>query len=478
MLRNRCWAIGVILTLSSFAWSQAPEPEKIPLPTPAASGKSGPEKIPLPLSTPPAAKLGEPSSLQQPLRVDAAPLPRTPRVYMEADYLYWWVNHGPSPILLTTSPNNGQVADGLLGGVLGQPDTTVLFTGRDLNYGASSAFRARAGMEVSADGFWTLEAGGFLIPKNTIQKTFAGTASGAPLYTTPFLDAATGQQSALDLNAQSGGDPYLTGGMSIHSDLVVWGAEANLIAHSIRTADRSIDLLIGIRTVSLSENLNINQVITGAQDGNVQLQFPTVGQGAPNYLNAVRNNPVFINDHFGTRNQFYGGQLGGRFKWFYGDFTAALSGKVAFGVTHQQVTIDGSTTGALVADGNKNPPVLFSNVTTPGGFFALQNNIGVFRQNQFTVVPEIGFDLRYAVTNWMHLQVGYSAMYWSNVARPGAQIDSTLNSKLIPSGPLLPTNTVPVGAFIPGAEQGRPYFAFRDTAFWAQGVNVGVEFRY
>ena len=69
-------------------------------------------------------------------------------------------------------------------------------------------------------------------------------------------------------------------------------------------------------------------------------------------------------------------------------------------------------------------------------------------------------------------------LYWSNVARPGSQIDTVLNSKLVPTGALLPTNTNPVGLFVPGAEQGRPYFAFRDTAFWAHGLNFGMELRY
>ena len=108
----------------------------------------------------------------------------------------------------------------------------------------------------------------------------------------------------------------------------------------------------------------------------------------------------------------------------------------------------------------------------------MQSNIGNYSQNQFTVVPEIGLNLKFAVTSWLSFELGYSGLYWSNVARPGAQIDPVLNSKLVPTGALLPTNTTPVGGFIPGSEQGRPYFAFRDTAFWAQGVHVGLDFRY
>jgi hypothetical protein len=295
--------------------------------------------------------------------------------------------------------------------------------------------------------------------------------------TIPFLDAASGQQASLDLSSQdSVGNPFLIGSIGIHSDIQVWGTEFNVIAHSIRTAERSVDLLLGFRSLTLNENLTITQTIVPAQDGDITLQFPTVGQGAGSYFFGVAGNPVYVFDSFSARNQFYGPQLGGRFRWDLGRWTADLSAKVAVGVTHQQVTIDGASAATLAI--NPNTGALAPNLVTPGGMFALQGNIGSFSQNQFTIVPEIGLNLNYALTSWLHIRAGYSALYWSNVARPGAQFDSSLNAKLIPTGALLPSNPSPVGAFLPGSEQGRPYFVFRDTAFWAQGVSFGVEFRY
>lgn len=171
--------------------------------------------------------------------------------------------------------------------------------------------------------------------------------------------------------------------------------------------------------------------------------------------------------------------MAGVFSWIFGNFTADLNAKVALGVTHQQVTIGGSSTATAVV--NPTTLVVSNNLTTPGGVFAQQFNSGTFSQDQFTIVPEIGVNLKYAVTSWLQFQLGYSVLYWSNVARPGSQIDTTLNSKLIPTGALLPTTTSPtspVGSFVPGQEQGRPYFFFRDTAFWAHGVNFGMELRY
>ncbi len=387
------------------------------------------------------------------------------------------MKHGPSPELLTTAANNGLNANGLTGGILGEPGTVVLFTGRDLDFGAFTGARAKAGVHMGPEGFWSFEVGGFYLPKRSVDFAAAGGSNGTPLLTIPFLDSATGNLSSLDVNAQDGGgNPYLVGRMAIHSDLQVWGYEINLIAHSIRTSERSVDLVMGFRSLGLNENLSINQTLSPALTGNVTLQFPNAGQGVAFYYNVLANTPAYVSDHFSTRNLFNGPQVGGRFNFARGPFSADLNVKVAVGITHQRATIEGSSTAALAED--PNAQTIVANLTTPGGVFALQNNSGSFSQNQFTIVPEVGFNLRCEVTSWLRVHAGYNALYWSNVARPGGQIDGTLNSKLIPTGALLPTNTNPVGVFVPGSEQGRPYFVFRDTAFWAHGINVGVEFRY
>ncbi len=62
--------------------------------------------------------------------------------------------------------------------------------------------------------------------------------------------------------------------------------------------------------------------------------------------------------------------------------------------------------------------------------------------------------------------MGYDFLYWSSVARPGDQIDRTVNS----------TQIAPrTGPFTGPA---RPAFEFKNTDYWAHGVNFGVEFRY
>jgi hypothetical protein len=458
MRRRASWAIAVVLLIAPVGGGQAPEP---------------PEKIPAPLRTPlpldPAPIVSDP-----PLFV---PQPRVPAGYVEGDALLWWATHGPAPILLTTAPNNGLNANGLTGGTLGQPGTTILFDGNNLAYSTFIGARITAGVNLGADGFWSLEASGLYLPHRSIDYTSVGKNDGTPLLTIPFLDAATGQQASLDINSQDAAfNPFLIGSIAIHSDLQVWGAEVNAIAHSVRTAERSIDVFAGLRMLNLEESLAINQAIVPTQDGNITLQYPTAGLGAANYFPVVAGALVQVTDSFVTHNQFYGGQLGGRFRWDYGAVSLGLTGKIAVGITHQQVAITGSSSASAAI--NPNTGAVVTNLTTPGGAFALQNNIGTYAQNPFTVVPELGLQLTWSPASWLRLHLGYSILYWSNVARPGAQIDSVLNSKLVPTGALLPTNTVPVGAFVPGAEQGRPYFTFNDSAFWAQGIQLGIEIRY
>jgi hypothetical protein len=63
----------------------------------------------------------------------------------------------------------------------------------------------------------------------------------------------------------------------------------------------------------------------------------------------------------------------------------------------------------------------------PGGYFAQPTNIGDFHRAVFAVVPEIGLNVGYDLTGWMTAFFGYTFLYTNNVARPGNQIDRSIN---------------------------------------------------
>jgi hypothetical protein len=98
-----------------------------------------------------------------------------------------------------------------------------------------------------------------------------------------------------------------------------------------------------------------------------------------------------------------------------------------------------------------------------GGLLTQANtNIGHFARDRFSVLPEAGVNVGYQFTERLRGFVGYDFMYLSRVARPGDQI-TPINSSQIPPNP-------------PGP--GPVRVNIKDSDFWAQGVNFGLEFRY
>jgi hypothetical protein len=125
---------------------------------------------------------------------------------------------------------------------------------------------------------------------------------------------------------------------------------------------------------------------------------------------------------------------------------------------HQTVIIDGNTiitapNGAVDARDE--------------GFFALGTNQGRYTRNRVAYIPEVNFKLSYAVSSNIDLSLGYNFMYISDVVLGGDQLDRNLNLSQTNGGPAV------------GPNQNRPMFlGFRETDFWAQGINFGLDWRY
>jgi hypothetical protein len=103
-----------------------------------------------------------------------------------------------------------------------------------------------------------------------------------------------------------------------------------------------------------------------------------------------------------------------------------------------------------------------------GGIFAQPSNIGRQNRDEFAVVPALELKLSYAFTSHLRAFVGYDFLYWSRVARPGDQINQTLN--LPAGGPAL--LYLPMAG--PGART-QPSSQFNSTDFWAQGFTIGLD---
>jgi hypothetical protein len=171
-------------------------------------------------------------------------------------------------------------------------------------------------------------------------------------------------------------------------------------------------------------------------------------------------------DLFIAQNNFYGGQLGIRGEYCRNRWLAQATAKVALGDIQEQVTINGSTRTNLI-NGPNTPLLDYS-----GGIFAQPSNIGTHSRNCFGVLPEADFTLAYQVCSWARASVGYSFLYLNNVARPGDEINRSLNVTRIPF------NTDPAGPALRPTGPQQPAFNFSGSDFWAQGLNFGLELRF
>jgi len=134
-------------------------------------------------------------------------------------------------------------------------------------------------------------------------------------------------------------------------------------------------------------------------------------------------------------------------------------GKIALGDSHETVSINGST--------QQTPPG-GTTTSVPGGLLALSSNIGRYTKDEFAAVPELGINFGYQINPLVRAYVGYSFIYLSDVARPGDQINRSVNPALVPTSTTYGTASTPAA----------PGFTFQRTEFWAQGVNFGLEVRY
>src|SRR5262249_10329720 len=101
-----------------------------------------------------------------------------------------------------------------------------------------------------------------------------------------------------------------------------------------------------------------------------------------------------------------------------------------------------------------------------GGLLATQTNIGRTSRDTFAVVPELNLNVGYQVPPHVRLFAGYESLYWSNVVRPGEQIDGVIDIAFVPNPP---AGVQPTGLF-------RPANPFRQSDLWAHGLNLGMEF--
>lgn len=350
--------------------------------------------------------------------------PRSP-IYVRAEYLAWWLKGDTTPPLVTTSPN-GTVATEA--GVLGAPGASVLYGGSGMNSAMRSGARLVAGWWLDPSARIEVEFFGL----GNAQTSFNESSTGNPILARPFFNLQTGAQDS-NLIAF----PTTTqGSIQVMERSSFMGAGIHATQNLSCTQccpDRQFrwDFIYGFRYLRLAENLTINSSLTS-----------TVSPGT-----------VFTTfDGFKTANNFYGADLGLMREKRSSRWSLTTIGRIALGFTSQVATVSGNSTTT---------PAGGSTSTSNGGLLALPSNIGTYHRDAFTYVPQLELKLGYYVTQNLRLTVGYDLIYWSRVARPGEQINTSVNTSQTGGGTL----TGPAG----------PLFTFHESDLWIQGVSVGGE---
>ncbi len=351
------------------------------------------------------------------------------RLWMRADYLNWWTKGDLAPVLATTSVEGTDPGDS---GILGRNTTSVLYGGKETTTDGRAGGRFTVGYDLCSCGCWDIEANYLFLGRAT--SNFAVTSSETPIIARPFYDLTVGAENALPVAHPD----YLSGSLQINSFTDFQGAEV-LLRHILRQDScKRLDFVFGYRFLRLDDSLAIRQYSEWTQ---TQGSIP---------VGTTRT----VQDDFDSSNQFHGGEIGLAYKEHVGRWSLDLLGKTAFGNTYSQVNVNGSTVTTTPSGGSS---------TYQGGLLAQEGtNIGTHERNSFTVIPEFGATLGFDLTCRLRATVGYSLIYWSDVCRAGNQIDRSL-SQLPPDAPS-------------GAE--RPKVTMQTHDFWAQGINVGLDYRF
>ncbi|MBN2023754.1 MAG: BBP7 family outer membrane beta-barrel protein [Pirellulales bacterium] len=385
----------------------------------------------------------------------------TGRYWVRADYLLWWTR-GPRVIPLVTTSTN-QAEDG----IIGQPTTSILFGGERLANDAQSGARLNMGMWFDCGQTFGWEFDLFTLGDHNTHYSF--TSTGSPLLARPYLDGQTGQQASelvaktgvIEGNTSGDIDEYFhSAGVNLRMNLCCCETycppqcrdteictRAGLYGHYLCGAARSrfapdryrVDLIGGYRHYRLDDTLRVTEDLTVIFD-------PEIPAGTT----------FDIEDLFRSRNEFHGGELGLIAQLYRGRWSLDLLAKMGFGSNTQVVEISGHTT----VDRPLDPPNTYQ-----GGLLTQRTNIGRYSRDEFIIIPQFGAELGYQLTCNLRVHAGYNILFWADVTRAPEQVDYTVNTSQMGGDPL-------VGP-------ARPAFSsYRETDFWAQGLNFGAEYRF
>jgi len=343
------------------------------------------------------------------------------------EYLLWWTKAGRLPPLATRASGSPPT--------LGQPGTRDLF-GNTIDLEERSGGRFVLGTSFNESRTTGLEFGYWFLGSRTSGLLAGGTSDpNGPIIGRPIVDAATGQETFVPIASPG----FQQGLLQVSWTDRAQGFEVNAVS-DIAAGDKwQIDGIAGYRFIDLHEGLNLTQY------GGI------VGPLAQPGLTALARA-----DDFDCDDRFHGGQIGLRGDIRKGPLFLELTGKVAFGGMTEVVRISGIT-------GVATPGQL--QIVQQGGLLALDSNSGRVTRSVFAVVPEAIARAGWSCGDHARFFVGYNFLFLSDVARPGDQIDRTINLSHVPF----------TTGIIPPSTADRPALVVQRSSIWMQGILIGFE---
>jgi hypothetical protein len=353
----------------------------------------------------------------------AQPAPTTGPFTVSAEALLWWFKGNATPPLITEAPTS-------------TTDGKTLLGDRDYDTNPNPGFRLTVGY--AFNDRWGLDSSVFYVPTRTTSHRVSSSGEfGSTDLLLPVIDATTGEE---DPQLISFGGVY-AGSARVQISNSLLGSDLNATFRLASGPGWRVDALGGFRYLRLRESF----------------EFTTESPFIPPFPRDIYQ----TTDRLDATNNFFGGQLGVRARMDRGAWFGTAVAKVGLGVMRQTVNIEGTLfTNDFVFPAPT--PVAYPG----GGYFATPTNIGERSRSVFSVVPEVGLNIGYRLTSWMSIVSGYTFLYASDVVRAPKQINRTVNYSDVNAPPAVPA----------GPQE--PSFRFKSSDFWAQGLSVGLEFRY
>jgi hypothetical protein len=423
----------------------ATEPAATPTATPAAAP---PEQLP-----PPAEHLPAAAQVSGPVidgvwssgaswdagRLGPFGTSHTDAIWLRTDYLLWWTTGSRLPPLVTTSPQGTPIGDA---GVLGRPGTTVLFGDESVGRDARSGFRTVLGLWFDDRHHWDVEFDYF--SPGGRSASFSETSNGNPIFARPYYDVETPQQRSIvsaypgtstGTVAAEARDYFQSFGLNFGYCLCEYRSSDLIIPECLASSEPwftsfRLDFLAGFRYYGLNDGVTIGEdLVVASYQGYDDVPYATI-------------------DDFRARNDFYGGELALRSRFYRGPWSLEILYKIALGNNRRTVNIAGATEYTL--PGHATTHLNY-------GVLAETSNSGDYSRDVFTAIPAMSVQLGYRWDSHWQTFVGYDLIYWNQVYRAADQIDLNNGQSAGVQYPVFPNYT---------------------TSFIAQGFNVGAEFRF